>query len=156
MKKRFVCVILMISLICFANTSSYAKYFENTEIEVANIELDRTRPEMIYHGWSTVNVYMTPEGKKYDLSFEMTIQEKNLVEDKIDMDKITTWVDDIETESNIVITETEHTEEEHKYTIKILGIMGKGHFKMNFAPGAVRDAAGWTNTLNVVDIQSAI
>lgn len=156
MKKRFVCVILIISLICFANTSSYAKYVENTEIEVANIELDRTSPKMVYQCWSAINVYMTSEGKKYDLSFGMTIQEKNLVEDKIDMDKITTWVDDVETESNIVITETEHTEEEHKYTIEILGIMGEGHFRMEFAPGAVRDIAGWTNILNVVDIESAI
>lgn len=156
MKKIFACTILILFLICFANTYSYAKYIENIEIEVANIELDRIRPKMIYQCWSTLNTYMTSEGKKYDLAFGMTIQEKNLAEDKINMEKVTTWVDDVETKLNIVVTETEHTEEEHKYTIEIFGITGEGHFRMEFAQGAVTDKAGWTNTLNVVDIQSAI
>lgn len=156
MKKRFICSIIIFLLLCFANSSSKAKYIDNIDIEVANIELDRTRPVMEYQCWNTLNKYETAEGKRYDVAFGMTIKEKNLAEDVIKMDKITTWADGVETKMNVVITETEHNEEEHKFTIEIFGISGNGHFRMEFAEGAVKDVAGWTNTLNICDFQYAL
>lgn len=156
MRKKFVCSIILFFLICFIYSSSYAKYVEDIKLDVANIELDRTQPKMIYQSWSTLTTYMTDEGKKYDITFGMTIQEKNLAEDKINIDKITTWVNGVETELEIIITETEHTEEEHKYIIEVRGIKEEGDLKMEFLPGAVLDVAGWTNILNVVDMKVAV
>ena len=155
MRKKFVCSSIIFFLLCFNYTSSYAKYVLDTELDVANIELDRTEPQMIYQCWDIVNTYMTDKGKKYDIAFGMIIREKNLAEDKINMDTITTWVDGVETELEIKITETEHTEEEHKYTIEVLGMTSEGYFRMEFARGAVTDVAGWTNVVNVVDMKVA-
>ena len=156
MRKKCICSILIFFAIWFANINIYAKYIDDVEIDVANVELDRTRPVMLHQCWETVNKYMTEEGKKYDVTFGMIIQEKNLAEDVIRRDMIKTWVDDVETELEIKITETEHTEEEHKYTIEVIGITGTGNFKLVFQEGAVSDLAGWTNTLFTVDMRVSL
>ncbi len=158
MKKKimiaiFIFIFIYISLI---TSNTYAKYVITKDLQVANINLDRTKPKLIYLDINDIIVYNTPEGKKYDVSFGMKVQEKNIAKDEIRKDKIKTWVDNVERKVNINITETNHTKEEHIFNIEVKGISGKGYLKLEFLEGAIEDKAGWQNSKNTVDLKLAI
>lgn len=148
MKGKILCSILIFCIIGGFYQKSYAKYVNDIQIDVANIELDRTIPDLIYENWYIVNSYTESDGKRYhSLKFGMKIIEINLAEDNIKKEMITTLVNGEKKDLEIVVTETEHTETEHRYEIQLLGITGNGsmNVEVRFQRGAVTDKTGWTN-----------
>ena len=141
MKKKIICFMLIFFSIGFIQVNSCAKYVQDVEIDVANVELDRTEPELYFLDVYNVTTYTTSEGKRYDISIGMKVKEKKLVEDTIKKDKINVWVDHVKTEVEMEITETKHTEEEHIYKIDIRNLEGTGYLNIHFERGAVTDVA---------------
>lgn len=152
MRKKIISGILIFFTIASLNVFSCAKYIKDVDLTVANINLDRTMPKLNYDGWYIINSYVASNVKKYNITMGITIIEKNLAEDVIKRDKIKTWVDDVETELEIKMEETAHTEEEHKYEVQILNVPVKKRFVIEFREGAVTDKAGWENTRNTIDL----
>lgn len=155
-KKITIILFLFIYIILYNPNYVCGKYTIEKNLEVANINLDRTKPKLIYLDINNITVYMTPQGRKYDVSFGMKIQEKNLLKDEIRRDKIKTWVENVEKPVNIKMTEIKHSKEEHIFNIEVTGVTGTGYFKIEFLPGAVTDKAGWQNSQNTVDLKLAI
>ena len=155
-KKITIILFLFIYIILYNPNYVCGKYTIEKNLEVANINLDRTKPKLIYLDINNITVYMTPQGRKYDVSFGMKIQEKNLLKDEIRRDKIKTWVENVEKPVNIKMTEIKHSKEEHIFNIEVTGVTGTGYLKIEFLPGAVTDKAGWQNSQNTVDLKLAI
>ncbi len=154
MKKKLICGIFIILIICSFHINSYAKYvLEDVNLEVANVQVDRTQPQITFLETKNIVEHSASDGVKYDITLVIKITEKNLLQDTLNKEKIILTNDDKEIKPEIIFTETHHTQQEHIYEIQMKGVTEFNNLKAKFEPGLVSDIAGWSNVTQEIEFK---
>ena len=154
MKKKLICGTFIILIICSFHINSYSKYvLEDVNLEVANVQVDRTQPQITFLETKNIVEHSSSDGVKYDITLVIKITEKNLLQDTLNKEKIILTNDDKEIKPEIIFTETYHTQEEHTYEIQMKGVTKSNKLKAKFEPGLISDKAGWSNVTQELEIK---
>ena len=138
-------LIITFFIICLnVKTQIYAKYTISHNFDIANIELDRTKPTIQIIKEETTNIQNNKyANNKDEIILIAEIKERNIEKEAIDKSKITVKVENKTINPNIEIKKVEENKNTGKYQIKITNIQENGKLKIEFKEGTVTDTAKW-------------
>lgn len=138
----FIGIFILISI----NTISSAKYIIENTIDVANMNIDRTKPKIeLIEIQNTNTNYPKYANKTHTISFKIKVTEKKIKENNFVKDFLGFKLDENNiniAEDNFSIKEIESTNEGKIYKIDIKGIIGNGKLSMQIKEGAIIDKGG--------------
>ena len=138
----FLGIFILISI----NTISSAKYIIENTIDVANMNIDRTKPKIeLIEIQNTNTNYPKYANKTHTISFKIKVTEKNIKENDFvkDFFGFKLYENNINiAEDNFSIKEIESTNEGKIYKIDIKGIIGNGKLSMQNKDGAIIEKGG--------------
>ena len=129
----------------------YAKYVFQNEFYIANINIDRTKPQIEFIGIDNIehnNVQNT-----YEISMKAKFVDQNLKNIFLDKEHIkvkqdSEYIDDFDIEFNKI----EDKKNEKTYEIKLKRLKVDGKFKIKIDEGTLIDEGGLENNLFEVDV----
>ena len=129
----------------------YAKYVFQNEFYIANINIDRTKPQIEFIGIDNIehnNVQNT-----YEISMQAKFVDQNLKNIFLDKEHIKVkqdgeYIDDFDIEFNKI----EDKKNEKTYEIKLKRLKVDGKFKIKIDEGTLIDEGGLENNLFEVDV----
>lgn len=144
--KRILYFFIGIFILISINTISSAKYIIENTIDVANMNIDRTKPKIeLIEIQNTNTNYPKYANKTHTISFKIKVTEKNIKENNFvkDFFGFKLYENNINiAEDNFSIKEIESTNEGKIYKIDIKGIIGNGKLSMQIKEGAIIDKGG--------------
>ena len=138
-------------ILCSYYNVIYAKYVFQNEFYIANINIDRTKPQIEFIGIDNIehnNVQNT-----YEISMQAKFVDQNLKNIFLDKEHIKVkqdgeYTDDFDIEFNKI----EDKKNEKTYEIKLKRLKVDGKFKIKIDEGTLIDEGGLENNLFEVDV----
>lgn len=134
------------------NTLVSAKYVISYEINIANVNLDNTKPVLEVINIKNTNIgYEKYANKTHTITIETKIIEKNIKTIKFDEEHIDIYLDNKKMKADIQVKE-----ENGIYKICLSNIKENGKLKVVFKEGIVEDIANLINEEKMIDTQIII
>ena len=128
--KKMILIITFFIICLNVKTQIYAKYTISHNFDIANIELDRTKPTIQIIKEETTNIQNNKyANNKDEIILIAEIKERNIEKEAIDKSKITVKVENKTINPNIEIKKVEENKNTGKYQIKITNIQENGKLK---------------------------
>lgn len=145
--KRKIIFVIVIFLFCLCiKTNSYSKYVFFSNIDVANLKFDRTKPIISVVSIKNTNTkYPKYASKKHDIVLVVDVNEKNFDSSKLQLSKLLVTVGEKIVNPKVEVNKVEKNGDITRYELKVSNILEDGKLKFKFAEGFVLDNAGWKN-----------
>ncbi len=158
MKNKLPTIIFIIIITILINTVVNAKYVIENKFDVANLDIDRTKPVIELIKIENNNIgYENYANKTHEISITIKIKDKNL--DKVFIDKEHTNIKindkNIQIEG-IEFTKLQDSKEEQLYKIKLKNITENGKLKIEFIEGTAIDTGKLENDNTEIDTNITI
>lgn len=139
----------------FLSVQTYVsgKYIFNYEIEVADLNIDRTKPILEIISISNTNAsYKNYANKTHTITLRIKFIEKNIGNDQLEKDEILICVGaNPQKNYNISIEEIEKKSDSITYDIKLSNLTSNGKLTIYIEEGAITDTAGWKSENKIID-----
>lgn len=147
MLKNIISFMCFIVICILMNTSVSAKYIIDNQFEVANLNIDRTKPIIEVISVENTNIgYEKYANKTHTISLEVKIKDRNIDKIFCDKDHIKVKVENSYIEiPNAQFTKISETEGEKIYKIQLKDLNSNGKLKVKFLEGTAVDAGGLKN-----------
>lgn len=152
--KQKIKIILFVFVSCLLiNITVYSKYVFDKTLDVAQVNLDRTKPVLSVIEIKNSNIgYEKYANKNQTITLKVQVNEKNIRTDEIKTDEICVLVGNIEiVPSSINVSKQSTNGNITMYQISITGITGNGKLQIRFKEGVFTDIAGWKNLEYIAD-----
>lgn len=135
------------------NTIVNAKYIIEKEINIANLNIDRSKPKIELEEIKNTNInFEKYANKTHTITLKIRITEKNIKEINLNKKNIVITVENKEVElENFKIEKLEEKENSKIYKIELKEIKGNGNLKVQFKEGTVVDKSELTNDVTDID-----
>lgn len=144
MKIKSFLVIFLILLLISINSISNAKYIFDFEFDVADLNIDRTKPKIEYISVYNNNLgYEKYANKTHIIKVNVKVTEKNIGQDILENDEIKLKVNDkFVNNSEIVVKLIEKNVDSYIYEITLKNLTGNGLLDIVIEKGAITDLGG--------------
>lgn len=144
MKIKSFLVIFLILLLISINSISNAKYIFDFEFDVADLNIDRTKPKIEYISVYNNNLgYEKYANKTHIIKVNVKVTEKNIGQDILENDEIKLKVNDkFVNNSEIVVKLIEKNADSYIYEITLKNLTGNGLLDIVIEKGAITDLGG--------------
>ena len=155
--KKIISMALLLILLSVNNISK-AKYIFDFEFEVADLNIDRTKPIIEYISVSNSNnAYWGQADSKHTIKIKIKITEKNPQKEILNSDKIKVLLNnEISDKNERSIELIEQNGENYTYEIILKKITQNGVLKILLEEGAVTDLGGLQSKEMVINTQIII
>ena len=155
--KKIISMALLLILLSVNNISK-AKYIFDFEFEVADLNIDRTKPIIEYISVSNSNnAYWGQADSKHTIKIKIKITEKNPQKEILNSDKIKVLLNnEISDKNERSIELIEQNGENYTYEIILKKITQNGVLKILLEEGAVTDIGGLQSKEMVINTQIII
>lgn len=143
--KKLICIVAVFTISISINLIVSAKYIGEEQFEIANLEIDRTKPKIEVLEINNSNKeYENYANKTHKIDINVKVIEKNIGKDSLNPSEIKIQVGNKEVNiEDIKITETKRKEDEIYYKIELNSIPENGELVVIIEKGAITDTAGW-------------
>lgn len=159
MIKSKVFSILFIAIFCiFINTIVNAKYLIENQFEIANLNIDGTKPKIELISINNTNKgYESYANKTHTITIKVKITEKNIQNIYFDKEHIKIKLDNnIINLDSMKLTKLEDVQDGKIYQIQLNNISGNGKLKINILEGTVVDKGDLKNDNHEIDTKITI
>lgn len=146
--KKRVFSILIIAIFCiFINTIVNAKYLIENQFEIANLDIDGTKPKIEIVSINNANKeYENNANKTHIITIKVKITEKNIQKIYFDKEHIKIKLDNnIINIDSMKLTKLEDTQDGNIYQIELNNVSKNGELKINILEGTVVDKGDLKN-----------
>lgn len=151
--------ILFITIFCiFINTIVNAKYLIENQFEIANLDIDGTKPKIEVISINNTNKeYENYANKTHTITVKVKITEKNIQNIYFDKEHIKIKLDDnIISADSMKLTKLEDIQDGKIYQIQLDNISENGKLKINILEGTVVDKGALKNDNLEIDTKITI
>ena len=148
--KKIVLIFLLIILI---QKNVNAKYFFEYIFDVADLNIDRTKPVIdVLYFFNTNIDYEKYANKTHEINVEIRVTEKNIGNDVLEKNEIEVMINNEKINNcKVNINEIARNNQEIIYDIKITNIEGNGNLTLNILEGAVIDTSGLKSESKIIN-----
>lgn len=157
--KNRVFSILFIAIFCiFINTIVNAKYLIENQFEIANLDIDGTKPKIELININNTNKgYESYANKTHTITIKVKITEKNIQNIYFDKEHIKIKLDNnIINLDSMKLTKLEDVQDGKIYQIQLNNISGNGKLKINILEGTVVDKGELKNDTQEIDTKITV
>lgn len=153
MTKKLVGVIFIIIMIVFMSTIVNAKYMIENEFEVANLNIDKTKPIIEIISIKNTNTgYENYANKNHIISLDVRFKDKNIDKVFCDKEHVKVKIEDTYIEAEeFEFTKINEVQGEKIYKIQLKNLYLNGKLKIEFLEGTVIDTGGLKNDKFEID-----
>lgn len=131
----------------------YAKYVFQNEFFIANINIDRTKPNIEFIGIDSIKPSSSNEQKTYEVSMKTKFTDQNFKNIFLDKEHIKVKQDgEYISNFDIEFNKIEDKKNEKTYEIKLKNLEVNEKFKIEIVEGTLIDEGGLENELFEVDV----
>ena len=155
--RKTVYLLITILFLISINTISNAKYILDSTIQIANLDIDQTKPKIeLIDVQNTNKNYEKYANKEHTISLIVKITEKNIKDISLDKNNLElTLIQDNEnrivSEYELKVSKIEQNEENYIYQIDITGLKENGIFNVKIKEGAIIDKSDLKNEIMNID-----
>lgn len=145
MNRKIIFILIIFSTCISINLVVEGKYISEEQIEIATLNIDRTRPVIELLGIENSNKeYESYANNTHTIKIKVKVKEKNIGNDTLENKEILIKVGDKTIELNDKkIKELERENDEITYEIELTKIPENGLLTVIIEKGAITDTAGW-------------
>lgn len=149
--KKVITFISTFIIIVIISINSYAKYVIETEIVVAYILVDETKPKIEFISATTNNEgYNNYANSSHIITVKLLATEKNLEENNF-LEKTVWMIDNNEASKSRMDVHSSHYNDTMSYEIDLYGVKGNGKLILKIPEGTIVDKYGKTNDEMIID-----
>lgn len=153
MKSKLYSIVLISIFFIFINTVVNAKYLMENQFEIANLNIDRTKPEIQLVSINNTNTgYESYANKTHTITIKIKIIEKNIKNILLDKDHIKIKLNNNYINLDVIkVNKLEDIENGKMYQIQLNNITGNGKLKIEILKGSIIDKGDLVNELKEID-----
>ena len=146
-------IITLALIIININNIVNAKYIFDFEFEVAELNIDRTKPEIEYISTNnSSNWYQYHANRQHTITITVEVTEKNIGEDTLTSDEINVLINNQVSDQNEKSVElVEQNGEIYTYKITLKKLSEDGTLKVQIKKGAITDKGGLESEELLID-----
>lgn len=151
-KKIYIFILIIFLFIISINNKVHAKYFFESTLDIANLNIDRTKPKLEVIDIKNTNTgYEKYANKTHTITLKVQITEKNIKDISLNKENISIKVgNNIVKIDSVNCKQISHNGEKYVYDVVLTGIKDNGNLEVIFKEGIATDLAGWKNeTTNI-------
>ena len=146
--RKFIYIFTFLIICLSVATVSYSKYIFLWNLDVASVNLDRTKPTIEVISVENSNTKNREYANSNDIiTFMVEVKEKNINLSRIEKSDLEVYVGDVLVSPNIEIGNIEKKNNTFKCLIRVSKILENGILKISFKEGTIVDKYNWKSEL---------
>ncbi len=157
-KNKLYSILIFFVFCIFINSIVNAKYIIENQFEIANLNIDRTKPKIELISIDNTNSeYKNYANKNHTITIKLKIIEENIKSINFDKEHIKSKLDNNYINGDSMnLEKIEDRQNEKIYEIKISNISGNGNLKIDLLEGIAIDKGDLTNSFKEIDTKIII